>query len=166
MGQLLPVDSINGIVMELANYWILGEINATTESQFVRLVAIRQCLRFAAVGATGTLIQYFVLWAGVEYLGQSAALASGVGYAVGSIVNYLLNYFFTFESNKSHSEAAAKYYSVVAVGWCINMVLMWALVDRWGLYYWAAQLLTTAIGFIWNFLGSKWWAFKRTVKPL
>ena len=122
----------------------------------------RQFLRFAAVGATGTLIQYGVLWVGVEFLGKPAALASGVGYALGSIANYLLNYFFTFESGKSHAEAASKYYAVIGVGWCINIGLMTLLVHRLEQNYWIAQILVTGVSLIWNFLGSRWWAFKHS----
>ena len=65
-----------------------------------------QFLRFAAVGASGTAVQYSVLWSGVEWAGISAAAASGIGYILGSVVNYLLNYFFTFKSDKGHGEAA------------------------------------------------------------
>jgi putative flippase GtrA len=120
----------------------------------------RQFIRFAAVGATGTLIQYGILWAGVEFLTVPAAFASGVGYAFGSISNYLLNYFFTFESGKSHAETISKYYSVLGIGWCINTGIMGVLVHHWGWNYWFAQLLATGVGLVWNFIGSRWWAFK------
>jgi putative flippase GtrA len=120
----------------------------------------RQFIRFAAVGLCGTAVQYVVLWGGVEFFGTPAALASGVGYMCGSVVNYLLNYFFTFESGKTHAEAASKYFSVLAVGWCINTGLMAVLVHSMGWNYWIAQILTTGIGLIWNFAGSRLWAFK------
>jgi putative flippase GtrA len=120
----------------------------------------RQFVRFATVGATGTAVQYVVLWVGVERLGWPAAISSAAGYALGSIVNYLLNYFFTFGSGKSHVEAAAKYYAVLAVGLCITAALMALLVGGFGWNYWAAQLLTTGVALLWHFAGSKWWAFR------
>lgn len=120
-----------------------------------------QFLRFAAVGASGTLVQYSVLWAGVSCFGTgAAAAASGVGYILGSVVNYVLNYFFTFKSDKGHGEAAAKYFSLLAVGWCINTGLMWFLVHHQGWHVWLAQILATGLGLVWNFAGSRWWAFK------
>ena len=120
----------------------------------------RQFLRFALVGASGTAVQYALLWLGVEWLGLAAALASGIGYLFGSVVNYLLNYFFTFESGKSHVEAATKYYVIVGIGWLINTGLMTLWVHQLGWPYWPAQLLTTAIGLLCNFAGSRWWAFR------
>jgi putative flippase GtrA len=119
-----------------------------------------QFLRFAAVGASGTLVQYATLWAGVELLRMPAAFASGLGYVLGSIVNYILNYFFTFKSDSSHARTAARYYAVLAIGWSINTGLMALLAQHWGINYWLAQLFTTGVGLIWNFTGSRWWAFK------
>ncbi|HAT33399.1 MAG TPA: GtrA family protein [Janthinobacterium sp.] len=120
----------------------------------------RQFLRFAAVGASGTAVQYSVLWAGVNLVGVSAAAASGAGYALGAVVNYILNYFFTFQSDKSHGEAAAKYFTLLGIGWCMNTGLMWLLAQRLGWNLWLAQVLVTGIGLIYNFAGSRWWAFK------
>ncbi|MDR3481308.1 MAG: GtrA family protein [Burkholderiaceae bacterium] len=120
----------------------------------------RQFIRFAAVGACGTAVQYIVLQIGTETLGIPAAVASGVGYMCGSVVNYLLNYFFTFESGKSHMEAATKYFSLLGIGFCINTGLMAVFVHQLGWNKWIAQFLTTGIGLIYNFLGSRFWAFK------
>lgn len=120
----------------------------------------QQFLHFAAVGLSGTLVQYITLWLGVHYWQVSAPIASAAGYIFGSVVNYLLNYFFTFGSDKSHKEAASKYFSVLGIGWCINFGLMTLFVDYLDWYYWFAQLVTTGFGLLWNFSGSKWWAFK------
>ena len=127
----------------------------------------RQFMKFAAVGACGTSVHYLTLWLCVEYLSLSAVLASAIGYILGSVVNYTLNYFMTFKSEKSHIETASKYYIVIGAGWCINTVLMsifvhnlhWPYVpERW--QYIPSQMLTTGIGLIWNFTGSRLWAFR------
>lgn len=120
-----------------------------------------QFFRFAAVGISGTTVQYIVLWLGVSAFSAPAALASAVGYVLGSLVNYFLNHLFTFQSEKSHREAAPKYFAVLGVDWCINTGLMVILVHHFGWNYWFAQLLTTSIVLFWNFLGSRWWAFKQ-----
>lgn len=118
-----------------------------------------QFVRFAAVGATGTTIQYAILWLGADILGLNAAASSGVGYIVGSVANYFLNYLVTFKSDKSHTDAATKYFAVLGVGWCINTGAMWWLVQSLSWNHWVAQMVTTAIGLAWNFIGSRFWAF-------
>lgn len=126
----------------------------------------RQFLRFMAVGATGTAIQYVVLWIGTAFIYAPAAICSAVGYIFGSVVNYLLNYLFTFKSGKSHIEAASKYYTVLGVGWCMNTGLMGVFVHRYAWNVWLSQFLTTGIGLAWNFTGSRWWAFRHNMAGL
>jgi putative flippase GtrA len=89
----------------------------------------------------------------------SAQTASAIGYILGSIVNYYLNYLFTFNSTQAHKKTASKYFSVLAVGWGINFVLMGLLVNWLNWYYWFAQFISTGLVLLWNFSGSKWWAF-------
>lgn len=121
--------------------------------------AIGQFMKFCTVGAVGTLAHYAVLWLATERLGWQATWGSGAGYLVGSAVNYALNYRFTFASDKSHLEAAGRFYIVVGAGWLINTSLMGVLTVwlRWDV--WLAQVLTTGIGLGWNYSGSKFWAF-------
>lgn len=121
----------------------------------------RQFLYFAAVGTASTAVQYVILWVGVEIFAAPAAISSAAGYALGSVVNYLLNYFFTFKSDQSHVKTAPKYYTVLSIGWCINFGLMELLAHRMGWNYWLAQVCTTGICLMWNFLGGRWWAFKQ-----
>lgn len=120
----------------------------------------RQFLHFAAVGLVGTAVQYLTLWIGVEYWGWAAAVASALGYVLGALTNYALNYKFTFKSNASHGATASKFFTVVAIGGCLNTALMALLAHVLDWQYFVAQILTTALGLIWNFAGSRLWAFR------
>lgn len=131
----------------------------------MKAVDLIQFLRFAAVGVSGTAVQYACIQIAVVMdwglLGKSPAVSgSAVGYILGSISNYVLNYFLTFRSGKSHIEAAAKYFMVLALGWAINLGLMTLLVEHAQWWHWYAQVLTTGVVLCWNFGGSKLWAFK------
>ena len=126
---------------------------------------IRQFIQFAAVGLSGTAVQYAslqlaVMWQLSLFNQLPSVTGSGVGYLLGSVVNYTLNYFLTFSSGKSHREAASKYFTVLAVGWCINFGLLKLLVEYWQWWHWYAQVLATGLVLCWNFAGSKLWAFK------
>jgi len=119
-----------------------------------------QFFRFALVGATGTAVQYAVLWVGVNVFTYSAPASSAVGYILGSVANYSLNYVFTFASSKSHFEAVTKNYTIRGVGFFINTGLMELFVHSMNWNYWLAQVVTTGIGLVWNFVGSRWWVFR------
>ncbi|SMC26526.1 Putative flippase GtrA (transmembrane translocase of bactoprenol-linked glucose) [Andreprevotia lacus DSM 23236] len=122
----------------------------------------RQIIKAASVGLVGTGIQYLTLFIGVRYLGASEPGSSAVGFLLGSIANYVLNYIFTFESSKSHLHAATRYYAVLAVGWVLNYLLMSLLTGYPFMKrnYFVAQFITTGICFVWHFAGSRLWAFK------
>ena len=120
---------------------------------------LTQFLRFALVGASGTAVQYLVLWFGVERCGAGAAAASGAGYALAAVVNYVMNYFLKFSGGQGPLRAAGRYFTLLGLGWCLNTALMSLLVHGAGWHYWPAQALATGLGLLCNFAGSRWWAF-------
>jgi putative flippase GtrA len=130
----------------------------------VRYSAVRRGISrfvaFALVGGVGTAIQYAVLSFGVALNMAHPVSCSAVGYALGAVANYLLNYRFTFRSKAPHAQAATKYFTVLAVGWVLNLCLMSIFVVRMGWSPWMSQMLTTVIGLVWNYSGSNWWAYR------
>ena len=120
---------------------------------------LKQFLLFSAVGGVGTGGQYLTLFALVEFKILSPLPASVIGISVGAIINYLLNYRFTFNSQKSHKEAMSKFFTVAIVGALINTVLMYLGIHTLHLYYLLAQVLATGIVLLWNFIVNKFWTF-------
>jgi putative flippase GtrA len=120
----------------------------------------KQFLRFILVGATGTTLHYLVLWAGVEIATLPAALASSAGYIAGSVVNYLLNYQFTFFSTKAHRIAIVQFYVLVGAAFLFNGALMLLLAHGLNWPWLGAQIVTTAVCLVWNFVGCRWWVFR------
>jgi putative flippase GtrA len=115
-------------------------------------------LRFGLVGGVATGIQYLILIV-LVHEGVWPAVASAIGFVVSAFGNYLLNYHFTFRSRESHGPAATKFLMLASVGLVINFVLMHVLIGA-GWYYLLAQVLTTAVVFMWNFVGNSVWTFR------
>jgi putative flippase GtrA len=120
-------------------------------------------LRFGLVGGVATGIQYVILVV-LVHEGVSPAVASAIGFVVSAFGNYLLNYHFTFRSRESHGPAATKFVTLAAGGLVINFVLMHVLVGA-GWYYLLAQVLVTAVVFMWNFVGNSVWTFRAYTGP-
>jgi putative flippase GtrA len=120
-------------------------------------------LRFGLVGGVATAIQYVILIV-LVHEGIWPAAASAIGFVVSAFGNYLLNYHFTFRSRESHAPAAMKFVMLAAGGLVINFVLMHLLVAA-GWYYLLAQVLVTAVVFLWNFVGNSLWTFRAYTGP-
>lgn len=120
----------------------------------------KQFILFAAVGAVGTAGQYLALFILVEGGLLNKVPASVAGFAVGAVINYFLNYRFTFNSNKSHREAITKFFIVAIIGAAINTALFYMGIHLLHLYYMLAQVVATVIVLLWNFIANKLWTFK------
>lgn len=121
----------------------------------------RRLAGFLGVGVLATALQYLILLLGVEVFGTGPVLASSVGFAVSAVANYLLNYRYTFRSDRRHSSAAVRFAAVAAAGLALNALLMEALTARLGVPYIAAQVLTTGAVLAWNFVAHALWSFAR-----
>lgn len=122
-------------------------------------VMVRQFSLFTLVGAVGTLAHYLLLVILVDGFAVPPVPASMAGALLGALVNYVLNYRYTFASRKRHHEAMPKFLAVAAVGFGLNAVLMWITVEIIGLYYLLGQLCATALVLVWNFFGNRFWTF-------
>jgi putative flippase GtrA len=123
---------------------------------------INQFFLFSGVGILGTAAHYTTLIVLVQVVKVNAVLASCTGFIVGAMVNYSLNYRYTFRSNKKHSEAAMKFFAIALVGLISNALIMGFAVEILKVHYILAQIVTTGIVLFWNFTGNRIWTFRES----
>jgi putative flippase GtrA len=120
--------------------------NAASMITLVMLV-----LRFLVSGGIATAVHWAALW-GLILLQVDAVLASSIGAFLGAIVNYFLQYFFTFKTKRQHKQALLAYAPAVLVSWLLNLVLFYSLYGDVFLDPLVAQVATTAVVMVVNFL--------------
>ncbi len=118
-----------------------------------------QFLLFAGVGAVGTLGHYTTLIVLVQFWAVDPVFASSLGFVVGAVINYILNYHFTFQSNKRHTEALTKFLIVATIGAGINGSIMYVGVENTSINYLVVQIFATGVVLLWNFVVNKLWTF-------
>ncbi len=121
---------------------------------------IPRVFKFALVGGVGTLVQYLVLTAGVELFAVNPVVSSCVGYGLGFLVNYLLNFYFTFNLKAGHRAALIRYFSLSLFGFFLNLALVYLAINIVAMHYIPGQILATAVVFLSNYVLSSRWAFK------
>ncbi|WP_020679714.1 GtrA family protein [Marinobacterium rhizophilum] len=119
-----------------------------------------QFIKFIGVGVIATAMQYAILILGVEWLSFNPVLASTLGYLLSAILNYILNYYFTFTSQEKHRIAVIKFSIVVCAGLILNASAMHFFYGVMEIQYLFAQVLATALVFVWNFSANRKWTYK------
>jgi len=118
-----------------------------------------QFLKFAGVGAIGTSGHYLTLIILVQAVGISPVIASTGGFVVGALINYVLNYVYTFASDKGHAEAIVKFFAVAALGAGLNATIMYIGANIVHIHYLLAQIAATGIVVFITFLLNRLWTF-------
>jgi len=121
---------------------------------------IRQFSGFVAVGFIATSVHYALLIGLVEIFAIRPVPAALAGYFGGGVVSYLLNRRHVFCSNRPHEEAVTRFLIVVIVGFGLTYLFMLLLVQKAGVPYLSAQIVTTGIVLFWNFAAHKMWTFR------
>lgn len=119
-----------------------------------------QIFRFLLTGGIATALHYLTLAVCVYVFQWSAWLGSGIGYLAGSVISYMMNYFFTFGSALSHNQAVPRFYFAVAIGWALNTSVIALLVEGMSWNPWLAQVFSTLIVITWNFTAARLWVFR------
>lgn len=98
----------------------------------------------------------------VEAINVNPVYATTLGFFVGALINYVLNYIYTFQSNKPHVEAVTKFLTVAAIGAVVNSSIMFLGQAVLQFNYILVQIIATGIVLLQNFSLNKWWTFARS----
>ena len=119
----------------------------------------QQFIIYAGIGAIGTIGHYATLVLLVQAIHAEPVFATTTGFVVGALINYVLNYRITFNSNKRHREALTKFFSVAAFGAVINATIMSAGINMFDAHYLVIQVIATCFVLALNFIANKYWTF-------
>jgi|SRR3989344_8261201 len=170
LGYGLSLASGIGLAVALALITMAGVILAGILSRFLPI--INQLARFVVVGGLNTLVDLGVLnifiyltglAEGWPYIGFKSA-----SFMVAVVNSYVWNKYWTFGSSSSEAKELVQFFAVSIVGFLINVGTA-ALVVNFGHFSGVTPaaaanigaLAGTILGLAWNFVGYKFFVFKR-----
>jgi len=115
--------------------------------------------RFFVAGALATSVHYTILFGLYNFLDVALVLATSVGALCGAIVNYLINYFYTFDSQRRHVSALSVFFMVAGTGMLINALIVAIVFHSLALPALVAQITATTMTFAWNYQAHQHWTF-------
>ena len=130
----------------------------------------RQFVKFAVVGATGTVVNLIVLKATLFLWGRLVGdqtfaveiFASGLAFAVAVVNNYLLNRWWTFRSTGSFAGQFLKFLVVSVAGLGLNELAFWVFRGQLGIGVLVSQCLAILCVLPFNFILNKLWSFRES----
>jgi putative flippase GtrA len=119
-----------------------------------------QLVRFAAVGASGYIVNLAVFAACVHLVGIDYRIASVIAFVVSVTNNFWLNRHWTFGAKHEHPMfQAVRFFTVSLVAFGFTYVVLVTLVGA-GVSKVVAQAIAIVAGTPLSFLGQKLWSFR------
>ncbi len=124
-------------------------IDAETRGQF---------LRYAMVGVGSNLILYF-LYLAFTGLGLGHKLGMSIVYIIGVTQTFLFNRSWSFRHQGARRDAFVRYVATYAIGYFVNLAVLWIAVDHLGLPHQLVQGVMILSLAVMLFLLQKYWVF-------
>ena len=118
---------------------------------------IEQMVKFGIIGALAFVIDYGFMILLTEVFKVNYLISSGISFTISVIFNYICSMKYVFDSRDDMSKGKEFTIFIILsiIGLGINQLIMWAMVDKLGLFYAVVKLFATAVVMVWNFVTRK-----------
>lgn len=115
--------------------------------------------RYLTASVIGTVAHYCLMMALIYLASVDAVVASTCGAMIGAAIIYILNYYVTFRSTKTHQVAATRFALVAVLSVFMNGLILKGLLSWFDWHTMLLQGLTTLTVFALTYLLNRTWTF-------
>lgn len=117
---------------------------------------LNQILKFGLVGGMAFVIDYVLLYFCTEFLHIHYLISSIISFTVSVIFNYILSIKWVFDVKKKQDVKDFVIFIILSViGLGINSLIMYVMVEKFGVYYMLSKIVSTAVVMVYNFITRK-----------
>ena len=124
-----------------------------------------EAARFVVVGIASTIINYSIFFIFYALLSLPYLLSSATGYISGVIFGFRYNRNLTFRSKNNYKSELIKYFIVYTFSLILGLAVLKTTVSDYALSPLLGNLFSIAVTTMTNFLGCKFFAFRKTHIP-
>jgi putative flippase GtrA len=117
-------------------------------------------VRFIVVGALSVGIYVGGVALLHRVVGMGPEVANVIAYLAGTLLNYFLNFYWSFQSNRSHQAAVWRFILVQAFGVVLNTLYVWAMLRFVAMPVEIVAISFTVIWPFFSFFALRYWAFR------
>jgi len=123
---------------------------------------LRQFIKFSLVGALNSLVHFCIFIVLYRLITMHYLAASATGYCVGMINSYVLNRRWTFSGGQEKTRSEfVKFAFINIIALLINVGSLSFFKEKIGLSAEAGQVFAIGASLAINFLGNRFWTFKK-----
>lgn len=130
-----------------------------SSSHWIEWIYQHPVFRYLISGGTGALVIFSLLSLLVEVFATPPLVATTISFVIGSLVNYTLQYYWTFQAAGPHKVMLTRYSIVTLITMSLNTALFWAFTEKLGIHYLIAQGLSIGLIIVVNFIINKHYTF-------
>jgi dolichol-phosphate mannosyltransferase len=125
--------------------------------------AQKQETRFIAIGTVTFVLYLTILVTLTESLQIFYVFSAIIASVFSASINFFLNKTITFNESIEKSLLAefSKFVSIGILAWTIGFILLFSLTEFAGIYYLFSSIIATLMSGSINFIGNKFWNFKK-----
>jgi len=123
----------------------------------------KEFFKYLFVGFLGTLVNLFFFFMFTSLFRIFYLVSAVFSFFVAVTFNYFLNKTWTFREEIDYKIFIkwGKFLSVSVVGLGINLFFLYLFTEIFGIYYLVSQIFAIVFTTFWNFLGNKFWTFRK-----
>ena len=129
----------------------------------VKRETLKQFGKFAVVGVFATAINLIFLYFFTEFFNVYYMFSAVLAFFIADISKYLLNKTWTFDEKLKHKffRRYCNFFAVSVVALVINLSILYFFTEIVGIYYMLSQIIAVVISLWINFIGNKFWTFRK-----
>lgn len=122
---------------------------------------IRQGMKYIMGGGIAAVVDLISLYVFTDILGIYYIRSSVYAFIISFIVGFFFQKYITFnDRSMNHMKQWGQFLFYQLIGQSINMILLWLLVSKLGVYYMFAAVFNKGVVFFWNFIMNYLFNFK------
>ncbi len=138
---------------------ILATLYRTTEQKYPKHI---KAVHFIFSGGMGAVTNIGLLFILTHYFGIYYIISGIISFTLSISVTFFLQKRLTFKDTTAHDihKKFATFTLIAIVNLCINTLLLYFLVEKLGVYYVLAQILSSGVIAFWSYFAYKFFVFK------
>lgn len=119
----------------------------------IKLSEFKTFLKYCVGGGTGLIVDFSLLYLLTDLMGTWYLLSATISFIISALVNYLIQYYWTFKSKRKKFLTQLSTFLIIAIfGLVINNTVIYLMVEKLFIHYLLAKIIAAVIVTFWNFV--------------